>query len=374
MTLLIAGIGTATPEHSILQDEAAALHAAFSTTSERETRLLRALYRRTGVKSRHSVILDTSEGELERRQAFYPPSSGPDDGGPATATRMDKYERDAPALALAAAGRALDEAGVDAGTLTHLVTVSCTGFFSPGVDALVIDRLGLPATVQRTHVGFMGCHGTLNALRVASSFGTGHRDARVLVCSVELCSLHFAYGWHPERLVANALFADGAGALVGVSDGPAGPAPVAVAERGGAPWRVVASGGCLFPESAEAMSWRVGDHGFHMTLSARVPDLIAGQLQPWRCTWLGRHGLSVGDVGSWAVHPGGPRILEAVREALDLPEEATAVSQEVLAGHGNMSSATIVFILQRMRARGARLPCVAIAFGPGLVAEATLIA
>jgi len=375
MTLRIVGIGTATPGHSILQDDAAALHAAFTTTDERQARLLRALYRRTGVRSRHSAILDVSDGPIERRQTFYPPSAGPDDGGPPTAARMERYEREAPGLALAAAEAALDRSGVQGGELTHLVTVSCTGFFSPGVDAHVIDGLGLRPEVERTHVGFMGCHGTLNGLRVAAAYA---RDAQVraLVCSVELCSLHFAYGWHPDRMVANALFADGAGALVGVSD------EVAPDDRAGQPdstprpgkeWRVLASGGCLFPNADDAMSWRVGDHGFHMTLSARVPDLIRDSLGPWMCAWLAGNGLTVADVGSWAVHPGGPRILEAVREALDLPDAATEVSQEVLAGHGNMSSATILFILEEMRRRGARLPCVALAFGPGLVAEATLI-
>jgi prepilin-type processing-associated H-X9-DG protein len=376
MTLRIAGIGTATPSHSILQDDAAALHAAFTTTDARQTRLLRALYRRTGVRSRHSAILEASEGPIETRQTFYPPSAGTEDGGPPTAERMRAYEREAPALALAAAARALESAGLGGDDLTHLVTVSCTGFFSPGVDALVIGRLGLRSDVERTHVGFMGCHGTLNGLRVASAYANG-RDARVLVCSVELCSLHFAYGWHPERMVANALFADGAGALVGVSEsGPGGAGsdvPDGGMGHGDSDWRVLASGGCLFPDADDAMSWRVGDHGFHMTLSARVPELIRNQLRPWMCAWLSNQGLSVGDIGSWAVHPGGPRILEAVREALDLPADATAVSQEVLAGHGNMSSATILFILEAMRARHAPLPCVALAFGPGLVAEATLI-
>jgi len=374
MALRIEGIGTATPGHSILQDDAAALHAAFTTTDERQTRLLRALYRRTGVRSRHSAILEASDGPIETRQTFYPPSSGTQDAGPPTAARMEAYEREAPPLALAAARRALEHAGLNGSELTHLVTVSCTGFFSPGVDALVIGGLGLRADVERTHVGFMGCHGTLNGLRVASAYGNGG-DARVLVCSVELCSLHFAYGWHPERMVANALFADGAGALVGVSENGtlAGVGHPRAGMRQETGWRVLASGGCLFPDADDAMSWRVGDHGFHMTLSARVPDLIRERLRPWMCEWLSGQGLSMEDVRSWAVHPGGPRILEAVREALDLPAEATALSQEVLAGHGNMSSATILFILEAMRARRAPLPCVALAFGPGLVAEATLI-
>ena len=153
--------------------------------------------------------------------------------------------------------------------------------------------------------------------------------------------MHLQYGWDSELIVANALFADGAGAMV--------------VEGGGAdsvaPYRVVASGSALIDDSEEAMSWRIGDHGFTMTLSSRVPEIINGQLRPWLESWLRPHGLGLDDVGSWAVHPGGPRILSAFEEATGLGAETLETSRRVLADHGNMSSPTIVFILDRMRPR-----------------------
>jgi predicted naringenin-chalcone synthase len=208
----------------------------------------------------------------------------------------------------------------------------------------------------------MGCHGALNGLRVAAS-QAGDAEARILLCAVELCSLHFAYGWDSEMLVANTLFADGAAAVVGV--------PV---QNGSTPaWSIQAQGTLLMPESSEAMSWRIGDHGFRMTLSAAVPELIRTNLGGWLSGWLKGQGLGMEDVRSWAVHPGGPRILEAVEDAVALENGALDVSRDVLRGHGNMSSPTVLFVLERLRSAGAELPCVALAFGPGLVVEALLV-
>ena len=364
MTLHLRGIGTAVPQHSIQQDDAARLHAAFTRLDDKKTRTLRALYRKTGVMRRHSIVFERSEGEIESRQSFFPPAKTPDDEGPSTHARMQRYEAEAPGLALEAAGKALAKAAMDVGEITHLVTVSCTGFFAPGVDASLIRGLGLPPYVERTHIGFMGCQGTINALRVASSLAAANEQARILVCSVELCSLHFAYGWDPDHLVANALFADGAGALVGTSEPSAGNGPG---------WQVRSSGAFMFPESTDAMSWRIGNHGFRMTLSARVPDLIRGHVAGWLEGWLAEHDLTPDDIRSWAVHPGGPRILDAFRDAVGLSEEDISVPRQVLADFGNMSSATVLFVLQELEEQGAPLPCVAVAFGPGLVVEATLI-
>jgi predicted naringenin-chalcone synthase len=138
------------------------------------------------------------------------------------------------------------------------------------------------------------------------------------------------------------------------------------------PWSVAATGSCLIPDTADAMGWTVGDHGFEMALARRVPSLIARNLRPWLESWLAGHGLSVATVGNWAVHPGGPKILAAVEEGLNLPPAALAASREVYANYGNMSSPTVLFILDRLRRGGAGRPCVALGFGPGLVAEAVL--
>ena len=162
--------------------------------------------------------------------------------------------------------------------ITHLVTVSCTGFVAPGVDVALITRLGLPQ-IERVHVGFMGCQGALNALRVARSLVRSTPSARVLVCAVELCALHFKYSAEPEAIVANSLFSDGAAAAV------VGAASDAAA------WRLTSNGAGLVPDSLDAMTWTVGNNGFTMTLSPRVPTLIEEQLRPWMEPWLAEHGL-----------------------------------------------------------------------------------
>jgi predicted naringenin-chalcone synthase len=344
------------------QTDAAEASGAFCTADARQARALRILYGRSGVETRNTVVVQTDQGTLEERVPCYPAATGPEDRGPTTGQRMAWYEAKAPPLAEAAARRALEDASTPVDAITHLVTVSCTGFFSPGLDASLIDALGMQRTVHRTHIGFMGCHGALNGLRVAAS-QVGEAEARVLLCAVELCSLHFAYGWNSEMVVANTLFADGAAAVVGT--------PV---RNGATPgWNVQAQGSFLMPESSDAMSWRIGDHGFRMTLAAEVPELIRTNLGGWLEDWLKGQGLAVNEVATWAVHPGGPRILDAVEDAMALQTGVLDVSRDVLRSHGNMSSPTVLFVLERLRKEGSALPCVALACGPGLVVEAMLV-
>ncbi len=338
MPVLIAGIGTAVPPHRIAQAQAAELARQYSCETPDHERVFNAVYWGTGVETRHSVLLQASNGDSGARQSFY------GDASPTTRDRMRRYEDEAGALAVSAARNALIDARIAPEDLTHVVTVSCTGFYAPGFDIALIKELGLAAGIARTQVGFMGCHGSLNGLRVAQAFVAADPTARVLLCAVEMCSLHHQYGWNAERVVANSLFADGAGAVVVV----AGKAPTDTL------YQVAAAGSTVIPESEDAMSWRVGDHGFEMTLSTRVPDLIARNLRGWTDGWLGAHGLTVPQVGSWAVHPGGPRILVAVAEALGIDRGALAISHSVLAEFGNMSSPTVLFILERMRRTGAR--------------------
>lgn len=366
MSFAILGTGTALPARRLSQAEAVEAARVVCARTARQAELLPVFYRLTGIETRHlvldpQVVRDVLDGTRLSGSEFLP-GGADDDRGPTTGQRMRHYAREAGPLAVAAAGRALERAGLPPRRVTHLVSVSCTGFQAPGVDRALLTGLDLAATVERTHVGFMGCHGAFNGLRVARGFTGADPEARVLVCAVELCSLHYHYGWDPEKMVANALFADGAAAVAG------GPADAAPADA----WRLAATGSCLFPDSADAMTWSVGDHGFEMTLSARIPELLGRHLGPWLAAWLDPHGLTAATVASWAVHPGGPRILAAVERALALPRLATAVSREVLAECGNMSSPTVLFILERLRDRGAPRPCVALGFGPGLVAEALL--
>lgn len=352
MSLAILGLGTASPSHSIFQSEAAELAKPFCSRTAKEARLLETIYERTQVKKRGSV-LDPS---------FFPPLRGEWDKGPTTGERMDRYAEEAAPLAVASARRALDHSEVSPSQMSHLVTVSCTGFVAPGLDIALIHKLGLSPSVARTHIGFMGCHGGMNGFRIASALAETDREARILLCAVELCSLHFSYGSDPGRMVANGLFADGAGAVVGRK----------ITGASQEFWKVAENGSFIFPDSEDAMSWRIGDHGFEMTLSPEVPTLIAAHLKPWLIKWLAQKGRSIEEIRSWAIHPGGPRILDAVAESLGLHPWMTSVSREILNEYGNLSSATLFFILERLCAQGAPRPCLALGFGPGLAAEAVL--
>jgi predicted naringenin-chalcone synthase len=366
MSLSICGLSTALPQRSIEQAAAATIAQTF-LAGHRDGKSLPALFRRTQVRTRGSVLLEAPNGNGPR-QSFYPPAFGPEDHGPATALRMQRYAEESVPLAAAAGGTALNRAGVRPEQVTNLITVSCTGFFAPGIDIGLVNRLQLPPTVGRLHVGFMGCHGVLNALRAARALADSDPAAVVLICAVELCSLHYQYGGEADKLVANALFADGAAALVGVRHAFQPDLLAGEPRR-----RVVSCGSYLLPDAEDAMTWQIGDHGFEMTLSPRVPQLICRHLRPWMEGWLAGAGRRLEEIGSWAIHPGGPRILTSVAEALQLPPAAIEPSAEVLADCGNMSSPTVLFVLERLLQRKAEMPCVMLGFGPGLVAEAALI-
>lgn len=360
MSLAILGIGTATPRHQIAQADAAALATRFSHDTPPE-RTLAAIYRQTRIRSRGSVLLEDPQGE-PFAQSFFPPASTAEPEGPGTAARMQRYAAEAGPLAIQAAERALAEAELTPSAVTHLVTCSCTGFSNPGVDIELMTRLGIRPTTSRTHVGFMGCHGGFNALRVADAFSCSVERCVPLIVCVELCSLHFQYGSRSDVIVANSIFADGAAAVTGVGSRDSGAT---------GRWRVRRQWSRLLPESTEAMGWTIGDRGFEMNLSASVPTTIAEHLPALIDAALAEIGLDRGDIDGWAVHPGGPRILAGVEESLRLPSAALAASRDVLADHGNMSSGTIFFILERLLDdRAGR--CLAMAFGPGLTVELAL--
>jgi predicted naringenin-chalcone synthase len=361
MKVALRGLGIAVPRFSISQPDAAEVARSFVFHNTQAEKVLPLLYRLSQVQRRGSVLLERPEGD-EPRYSFYRPAEDNEDRGPTTAARLERFAREATPLAMTACRRALDEAASQPGEITHLITVSCTGFFAPGVEFALIKQLGLSPAVARVNVGFMGCHGALNALRAAQAFILAEPSARVLLCCVELCSLHYQYGWDQEQVVANTLFADGAAAVVLSAD----------AEHRPQSWRLAACGSCLLPDSEREMTWRITDHGFAMTLSPHVPDLIRRRLRPWLVEWLDRNGLRVEDIESWAIHPGGPRVIQATLEGLGLPAEASQASSAVLAEHGNMSSATVLFVLRRLQQAGASPPCIALAFGPGLTAEAAL--
>jgi predicted naringenin-chalcone synthase len=359
-TTHLLGMGFAVPNSCASQARTATYAIELSNADHAQARRLKVLYERSGVKQRHAVVLN----ELGERWFFRSA-----DEVPTTKERMELYGQLAGPLAVQAAARALEEAAVEPASITHIVVASCTGMGSPGVDCVLIESLKLSPSVSRTHIGFMGCHAAINALAVAHAFSRADSSARVLVVCVELCSLHFHYNSTREgQEVANALFSDGAAAaVIGQSAHNSGQP----AGDKGTPPRIAGFTSVLWPQTAEEMSWSIGNHGFEMGLRASVPAHIESGVSAWLAPWLSKFRLAVPDIQGWAVHPGGPRILSATTAGLGLESSACDASREVLKNYGNMSSPTVLFVLQSMLSRPG--PWVALAFGPGLVGEACLL-
>lgn len=381
---VIRGLGTASPAHGIHHQDAAEIAKTLSCDHPDQHRTVAALYRRTKINHRGSVLLDEdlAKGKIAD---FYVPPTSPADRGPTTKDRSQRYAKEAPVLANAAASAALVDADCQADVVTHLVTVSCTGFAAPGVDISLIKSLGLPPTTQRISVGFMGCHGAINGLRAAAAIAASDPAATVLMVSVELCSLHYQYGFDPDRIVSGALFADGAAAFVigpHRDDGSGSITSQSTTSQstetidqghGAAEPRLVATGSLMIDDSEDAMTWTIGDHGYEMTLSSRVPGIIDRSLKGFIDQFLSQHGYHVDSIGGWAVHPGGPRILDAVQSGMQLRADALETSRMVLSQHGNMSSATMPFILRHFIDTGQPGPWLMLGFGPGLEIEVALI-
>jgi len=372
----LRSIQTLVPDATIEQHTVRDMFAAQPGLSRLARRLIATSFDGAGVETRHTVLdeLDPT-AEIDAPQ-FLDRTTGAL-LEPGTAARNDIYAREADRLFVEVARRSLDaDPDISASDITHVVTVSCTGFHAPGPDYAVVRGLGLPAAVQRYHLGFMGCYAALPALRAAAQFCRADPDAVVLVASVELCTLHLRSSDDPDAIIASSLFADGAAAALVT----ARRLPTAV------PGLVIdAFHTALIPDGEGDMAWTVGDTGFEMVLSTRVPQLIGmhihdalGALWQGDADIAGRlDGQSIGEiVQHWAIHPGGRSILDRVQERLALDEAQLRPAREVLRTHGNMSSATVLFVLQRILEHegprsGERVA--AMAFGPGLTAESALL-
>jgi alkylresorcinol/alkylpyrone synthase len=354
----ILGIGTATPPTVITQTDVRDLFLAQPGTDRLTSRLIGAVFDQSAIDTRHTVLPELVSGG----SAFIDADSRAV-AAPLTGARNDVYIREAPALFAAASRDALDRARVPASAITHVVTASCTGFFAPGPDFRLVKDLGLSSTVQRDHLGFMGCAAAFPALRSASRICAADPSAVVLVVCGEICTIHIRVSNDPEQIVASAVFADGAAAAV-VS---AAPAPDArTLELDG-------FGTALTREGEDEMRWIIGDHGFEMTLTAEVPRVIGREVHSALAPLLARAGAAI---DAWAVHPGGRSILDRVESALALSPGALRHSREVLRECGNMSSATVLFILKRMLEHEDLRDAdrvLGVAFGPGLTVESALL-
>jgi predicted naringenin-chalcone synthase len=370
MPAYVLSIGTAVPPTVLPQPYVRDLLSGQPGVDRRTSRLVRAAFDASAIDTRHTVLAELGGDQPEAGARFLAPDAAV--LTPGTGARNDLYRRHAPALLNAAATDALQAARIDPADVTHLVTVSCTGFFAPGPDQLLVDRLGLDPQVERFHLGFMGCHAAFPALRAARAFCATRPDAVVLVACVELCSLHLQPPTDHDRILAASLFADGAAAAVVT----AAPPP---ADR--ASLRLDALHTQLIGSGSEDMTWTIGDTGFEMVLSGYVPRLLAERIEKVVAPVFDDDpdlaGRPFAVVPRWAVHPGGRSILDKVQQALALDDEQLAPSRDVLRRYGNMSSATVLFVLRDVLAgpppdQPEERVC-ALAFGPGLTVETALL-
>lgn len=363
MSARIVSIGTAVPVTRVPQDRAREIFAGQPGVDRLTQRLIHAAFDASAIEHRHTVL--TEFGDDPSAHAMLPAGRArfADDDGrmlrPTTGSRNDFYIAAAPELNARAARAALADAEVEASAVTHVVTVSCTGFFAPGPDYRLVRDLGLAPSVERYHLGFIGCAAAMPALRLAARICAAQPGAVVLVVCLELCTLHIRPSSDPQQIVAASVFADGAAAAVVTDDALTGRPGGLALDR----FSTV-----LTSEGETDMVWTIGDHGFEMVLTAEVPRIVGREIRGAVDSFLSGEAMP----DAWAVHPGGRSVLDRVEAGLELAPSALDASREVLRDYGNMSSATILFILRRMLhddaiADGARVG--ALAFGPGLTVE-----
>jgi len=350
-TAYLNRIATAVPRfdvHGAFIDFAASLLAEGTVRN-----LFRRMVRMSAIEHRYSFIepIVTDDGAWRDAEQLYVRGSFPD-----TARRMQLFERFAPQLARCALDRLrLSEA--ERRAVTHVIVTSCTGLYAPGLDFDIVNHLGLDPSVERTMIGFMGCYAAMNALKTARHIVRSEPGSTVLVMNLELCTLHLQETGDLEQVLSFLLFADGCAACL-----------VSALPRGLALSSFLAVN---IPDTSHLITWRIRERGFDMHLSGQVPTEIGRALKE-----SGRDvtdGADPRSIDLWAVHPGGRSILDSVEKSLDLAPDALCSSRSVLAQFGNMSSATVMFVLEQIirRARSGQRGC-AMSFGPGLTAETML--
>ena len=346
-TAYLNRIATAAPDHDV--------HDAFAAFAEqmlgdpRLRTIFRRMVSRANIAHRYS-FLDPRKGsgQFSSRDAhdFYRLGNFP-----STAQRMELFEQSAPLLMRKTVDRlALSEQ--ERAGITHVLVTCCTGLYAPGLDFEIVDHLGLSPGVERTMVGFMGCYAAINAMKLARHIVRSDPNAGVLMVNLELCTLHFQETQDLEQVLSFLVFADGAAASL-----------ITAREQG---FALDSFKAVMVPETRGLITWKIRGLGFDMLLSGQVPNELGRALHEGELMVMAeRDGIDL-----WAVHPGGRSILDAVEKGLELPVDALAASREVLSNYGNMSSATVMFVLERMmqQARPGQRGC-AMSFGPGLTAE-----
>jgi len=350
-TAYLNRIATAVPPHD--------MHRAFSAFAESmlpdgtPKNLFRRMARLSAIEHRYSFVhpVETPDGAWKDVEGFYVPGEFP-----TTAQRMQAFEKYAPRLARCALGK-LALTPEERDSITHVIVTSCTGLYAPGLDYDMVEHLGLNPSVERTMIGFMGCYAAINALKSARHIVRSEPHARVLLLSLELCSMHMQETTNLEQLLAFLVFADGCAAYL-VSAEPAG-------------FALDSFLALNLSGTHQLITWRIGEKGFDMQLSGQVPGELRNGMAAAGSRIAG--GREISSIDLWAVHPGGRTILDAVEHGLALPAAALADSRDILARFGNMSSASVMFVLEKLmrRATAGQQGC-AMSFGPGVTAETML--
>lgn len=359
MSPFIFAISKTNPAYECTQDQISERMIEILALDNEKSETLKTIYENSGIDFRYSVVEDFLKEKNERR--FL----GPDypQEIPGMRRRNDLYKKDAPRLAHDASSKALEIWEGDPSEITHVISVSCTGVLAPGLEFLLIESLNLKKNIQRLGINFMGCFGAFKGLQVAAAFAKENPSHRILVVCTELCSLHLQSGTDLESLIANSIFSDGsAAAIVGCDPRPF-EAPLFSIER---------QNSLALENSIDRMTWEAGDHGYFMRLSSYVPPLIKRHIlklvEPLLQTSIGIHECD------WAIHPGGKSIVQATERALDLNENQTEASWNILRHYGNMSSATFLFVLEALsRRKSTKRWTVGTGFGPGLSFEGILL-
>nr|QEO32865.1 CepA [Candidatus Entotheonella sp.] len=354
-------IGTAVPDFHLSQQKVLAF--ALSRVPAEMVRHLQFLYRRSQIDSRYSC----SQALYNAIQFGTEAVTGDE---MSTAERMQAYEAQAAELAATAAKRALaQQPHFTAADITHLVMVTCTGFVAPGPDVVLFEHLGLQPDVRRVQVGFMGCHGAMNGLHTATAICRSEPQAVVLLVSVELCTLHFQTTPTEENLVISSLFGDGAAATLLSGRGYTEGQPRCYLD---------AFGSRVYPEARHAIAWRVGNQGFDMGLALSNAKDLRPFIADFVDRWLSSHEMQQDDIDLWAIHPGGRAVLDTCERTLGLAPGALASSRAILRHYGNMSSATLLFVMDHLLEKAdPQEPTrvrhgLSLGFGPGVTLEGIL--
>lgn len=357
----ITSIGTAVPPHRFSQTTLSEFMIKAMQLDYANSRKLRTIFNASGIAYRHSVLDDygKTSGFI-----FYPNNST-FEPFPSTEKRLLEYRRHALSLSSMAVQDCLSKRkNFDWHTVTHLITVSCTGMYAPGLDIDLVHKLGLRQDVERTAINFMGCYAAINAIKTAEAFCTASPAVVLIVCT-EMCSLHFQKEATEDNLLANGLFADGAAAILMQSNAEAGISLSPVAFHNN-----------IVLTKDQHMAWSIGNFGFEMKLSSYVPDVIKGGIKSLTSAMLKKIEKQMGDIPYFAIHPGGKKILEVVEKELGITREQNNPAYDVLKNYGNMSSPTVLFVLneifKKLNAEDKNLHILSFAFGPGLTLEGIL--